>query len=72
MAMVRRSYAPIYRHRSFEFGEARVSDGKIAQQAHIVDGDGEVWEALCTLEPQPDGSVKITGCVLIKAAARAV
>ena len=72
MAMVRRSYAPIYRHRSFEFGEARVSDGKIAQQVHIVDGDGEVWEALYTLEQQPDGSVKITGCVLVKAAGRAV
>jgi hypothetical protein len=25
-------------------------------------------EALYTLEQQPDGSVKITGCVLVKAA----
>jgi hypothetical protein len=32
MSMVRNSYAPVYRHRSFEFGEARVSDGQIAQQ----------------------------------------
>jgi parvulin-like peptidyl-prolyl isomerase len=72
MAMVRRSYAPVYRHKSFEFGEARVSDGKIAQQVHIVDADGELWEALYTLEQQPDGSVKITGCVLVKAAGRAV
>src|SRR3982074_291396 len=37
MAMVRRSYAPVYRHKSFEFGEARVADGKIAQRVHIVD-----------------------------------
>jgi Domain of unknown function (DUF4864) len=72
MAMVRRSYAPVYRHRSFEFGEARVADGRIAQQVHIVDADGEVWEALYTLEQQPDGSLKITGCVLVKAAGRAV
>jgi hypothetical protein len=68
MSMVRRSYAPVYRHKSFEFGEARSSDGKIAQQVHIIDADGVAWEALYTLEQQPDGSVKITGCVLVKAA----
>jgi Domain of unknown function (DUF4864) len=67
MSMVRNSYAPVYRHKSFEFGEARVSGGQIAQQVHIIDADGEAWEALYTLEPQPDGSLKITGCVLLKA-----
>jgi hypothetical protein len=65
--MVQQSYAPVYRHRSFEFGEARASDGKIAQRVHIVDANGEGWEALYTLEQQPDGSVKIIGCVLLKA-----
>jgi hypothetical protein len=67
MAMVRNSYAPVYRHKSFEFGEARASDGKIAQRVHILDADGVPWEALYTLEQQPDGSLKITGCVLLKA-----
>jgi len=67
MAMVQRSYAPVYRHKSFEFGEARVADGKIAQRVHIIDADGVPWEALYTLEQQPDGSVKISGCVLLKA-----
>jgi Domain of unknown function (DUF4864) len=67
MAMVRNSYAPVYRHKSFEFGEARASDGKIAQRVDIVDADGVPWEALYTLEVQPDGSLKITGCVLLKA-----
>jgi Domain of unknown function (DUF4864) len=67
MSMVRNSYAPVYRHRSFEFGEARVSDGQIAQQVHIIDADGGAWEAMYTLELQPDGSLKITGCVLLKA-----
>ncbi len=66
MSMVRNSYAPVYRHKSFDFGEARVSDGTIAQRVHIVDADGIPWEALYTLELQPDGSVKITGCVLLK------
>lgn len=67
MSMVRDNYAPVYRHRSFEFGEARMADGKIAQRVHIIDGDGVAWEALYTLEQQPDGSLKITGCSLLKA-----
>ena len=67
LGLVKQRYAPVYRHRSFEFGEARAADGKIAQRVHIVDADGEVWEALYTLEQQPDGSVKITGCILLKA-----
>jgi hypothetical protein len=67
MAMVRQSYAPVYRHKSFEFGEAKASEGKIAQRVHIIDADGVPWEALYTLEQQPDGSVKINGCVLLKA-----
>jgi hypothetical protein len=67
MAMVRNSYAPVYRHKSFEFGEARAADGKIAQRVHILDADGVPWEALYTLELQPDGSLKITGCMLLKA-----
>jgi len=67
MSMVRNSYAPIYRHKSFDFGETRVSDGTIAQRVHIVDADGIPREALYTLELQPDGSVKITGCVLLRA-----
>jgi hypothetical protein len=61
MLMVEHSYAPVYRHRSFEFGEAQAADGKIAQRVHIVDDNGEAWEA------QGDGSLKIIGCVLLKA-----
>jgi len=67
LSMVQRNYAPVYRHKSFEFGEAQIADGKIAQRVHILDADGEAWEALYTLEQQPDGSLKIIGCVLIKA-----
>jgi Domain of unknown function (DUF4864) len=66
LGMVQHSYAPVYRHKSFEFGEARAADGKIAQKVRIVDDDGVPWEALYTLEFEPDGSLKISGCVLIK------
>jgi hypothetical protein len=67
MLMVQNSYAPVYRHRSFEFGEARTEGSSVAQRVHIVDANGEAWEALYTLEQQGDGSFKITGCSLLKA-----
>jgi hypothetical protein len=67
LSMVQRNYAPVYRHKSFEFGESRIADGQIAQRVRIVDANGEPWEALYTLQQQPDGSLKIIGCVLIKA-----
>ena len=67
MSMVRNGYAPVYRHRSFEFGEAKTYDGKIYQQVHIIDANGDAWEALYTIEPQEDGTFKISGCVLKKA-----
>jgi hypothetical protein len=67
MQMVRQGYSPVYHHKSFEFGEARAAGGRIAQRVHIVDDNGEVWEAMYTLEQQSDGSLKITGCSLLKA-----
>jgi hypothetical protein len=67
MTMVQSAYAPVYRHRSFEFGEARTEGNWVAQRVHIIDGNGEAWEALYTLEQQADGSYKITGCTLLKA-----
>jgi len=67
MSMVRNGYTPVYRHRSFEFGEAKITNGTILQEVHIIDANGEAWEALYTLEQQADGSYKITGCSLLKA-----
>ena len=67
LQMVQQGYAPVYRHKSFEFGEARSAGGRIAQRVQIVDDNGEAWEAMYTLEQQPDGSLKITGCSLLKA-----
>ena len=67
MAMVQKTYAPVYRHKSFEFGEAQTEGSSVAQRVHIIDADGNAWEALYTVEQQPDGSFKITGCSLLKA-----
>ena len=68
MAMVRDKYAPVYRHRSVEFGEAEDDGDRISQVLTIVDNDNKVWKALYELARQPDGTWLITGCVLIRAA----
>ena len=67
MSMVQNGYAPVYRHKSFEFGDSKTEGSSIAQRVHIIDANGEAWEALYTLEQQADGSYKITGCSLLKA-----
>ncbi len=66
MQMVRNGYSPVYRHKSFEFGSATILDGKIMQDVHIIDADGVAWVARYTLEPQSDGSLKISACTLLK------
>ena len=66
MNMVRQGYPPVYRHKSFEFGEARTLPDRIEQDVHIVDADGVAWDALYTLEQQADGTMKITACTLKK------
>jgi hypothetical protein len=66
MSMVQNGYAPVYRHKSFEFGDSKSEGSTISQRVHIVDANGEAWEALYTLEQQADGSYKITGCSLLK------
>ena len=67
MSMVQHGYAPVYRHKSFEFGDGKTEGSSVAQRVHIIDANGEAWEALYTLEQQADGSYKITGCSLLKA-----
>jgi uncharacterized protein DUF4864 len=68
LAMVRDKYAPVYRHRSVEFGDAEDDGDRISQVLTIVDNDNKVWKALYELARQPDGTWLITGCVLIRAA----
>jgi hypothetical protein len=66
MAMVRKSYAPVYRHRSVEFGDFTDGGDKVEQILTIVDEDNEVWTAIYKLGRQPDGAWRITGCILVK------
>ena len=66
LAMVREKYAPVYRHRSVEFGAFAEDGDKIEQSLTIVDEDNNVWTAIYYLARQPDGTWRTNGCLLIK------
>ena len=66
MQMVQRGYPQVYRPRAYQFQELVEKGGHLEQTVEIVDGDGVFWSALYTLERQPDGSWKITGCYIVK------
>ncbi len=67
MSMVRKGYAPVYRHRSVEFGPAKVEQDTIQQEATFVDEQGKVWKAMYRLSRGPDGAWLISACWLIEA-----
>jgi hypothetical protein len=66
MNLVRDHYAPVYRHREVDFGEAKVDGDTMAITATLVDGDNHLWTALYTLMRQPDGRWLINSCKLLK------
>jgi hypothetical protein len=68
MDMVRKGYQPVYRPQSFTFGDAGISaSGRPIQKVTIVGPDGLTYEAIYTMERQPDGSWQISGCAIVRA-----
>lgn len=69
--MVKRGYQPVYRPGNFAFGRSgSAPDGSgLFQEVLILGPTGQDWTALYSLERQPDGSFKINGVRMIKAAA---
>jgi len=65
MSMVTNGYAPVQKPQRYSFGKSEeMGPNKIAQQVFIVGPDGKDYEALYTLELQPDGMYRITGVSL--------
>ena len=72
MAMVRDHYAPVYRHRSADFGAFKQSGDEASLEATLVDTDNVVWSALYSFRRAPNGDWLISGCVLAKAEASSI
>ena len=66
MKMVKLGYAPVYRPKSYEFADIIEANGLIQQNVDLTSSDGEYWVAEYILRPMPDGSMKISGCRLVK------
>ena len=67
MSMVKQGYSPVYRPQSFNFTEALIDPlGRPAQKMRVVGPDGKTYEALYSMEKQPDGTWRISGCTLLE------
>jgi hypothetical protein len=65
MGMVANGYQPVQKPRSFAFGTAeQPSPTTVIQRVQLVGPDGKDYEAVYTLEMQPDGGFLITGVSL--------
>jgi Domain of unknown function (DUF4864) len=67
MAMVRRGYPQVYRPQQYKFGEIKLGPAGFPEQhVMIVGPDGKTYEAVYTMQRQPDGSWKINGCSIVE------
>jgi hypothetical protein len=66
MGLVRRAYQPVYRPRSYSFGDTYAEGDAVIQEVALIGPDGLPHLALYTMEHEPDGSWKIAGCQLIE------
>ena len=64
MSMVTRGYAPVHQPKSYACGPTEERGNGLAQQVFVVGPDGKDYEAVYTLELQPDGVWRITGVSL--------
>ena len=64
MRMVREAYEPVYRPRFTFFLEALVVNVQVIQPVQVVGPDGALLVAWYVMERQPDGTWRISGCVL--------
>jgi hypothetical protein len=67
MTMVKQGYPQVYRPQSFNFTETLIDPlGKPAQKMTVVGPDGKSYIALYSMEKQPDGTWRISGCTLLE------
>ena len=64
LAMVRTAYGALVAARYTEFLEGALIEGNVVQPLRLVAPDNSVQVALYTMQKQPDGRWKISGCVL--------
>lgn len=66
MAMVRGGYQPVYRPQAVVFGEVLDTPRGPIQRVFLTGPTGKNWVAIYSLQQQPDGSWRISGCQLVE------
>ena len=64
--MVTQAYQPVYRPKGVEFRELKASEFGPTQEVFVVGPDGHSYLAYYTMEKQPDGTWRISGCYLVQ------
>ena len=64
LAMVRNSYAVVYRPKNVVFEAPVVIGGEVVQPVRLTDAEGRGWIAFYPMQRQPDGSWRTNGCQL--------
>ncbi len=66
MEMVKKGYQPVYRNNSHSFEESYVDKlGRPSLRVRLGTPTGAKFDAIYTMEIQPDGSWKISGCTIL-------
>ena len=66
LSMVAQAYPAVHRAGNVTFGPLKAEGAGLRQEVYLSDAKGQSWIASYTLERQPDGSLKITGCQMRK------
>ena len=64
LAMVKQGYTAVYRPREVNFGELVREGGQLIQRVYVIGPDGTLVLAHYMMSRQPDGTWRISGCVL--------
>lgn len=64
--MVTQAYQPVYRPRNVQFRDVTASEFGPTQEVFVVGPDGLSYLAYYTMERQPDGRWRISGCYLVR------
>ena len=68
MNMVRSGYPPVYRNKQVVFDHAGTDpNGRPYQKVELFGLDGTMYDVIYYMQQQPDGTWKISGCVVAKA-----
>ena len=70
MEMVRTQYAVVYRPARVEFESLLASEGDVVQAVRFTDAQGQQWLALYPMQRAGDGTWRIGGCYLQRAAGK--